>query len=653
MARIVDKSTHVLPPFPSLARPWSRVGLAFAILTCAVSPLAAQKSADGNQIVVHSLHIRGVHAFPESRLEEVIATAARGFWPWSKPRYFDRSVFDADLDRITSFYADQGYPDARIRSVDVKISDDQRSVDLAIIVDEGDPIRVASMAFTGFGDALPNGTDELARRLPLHPGDVVTVTAVAETRNQVLRELRNNGYPHAAASVDREPAGEKRERLTVAAEPGASAQFGAVAIQGNTSVGDRVIDRVLAVKPGERFSLAAIQQTQRRLYNLDLFQFATVDPQLDGPDPSTVPVRVSVVEAKHRRVELSGGWGTEEHLRGDLSWSHVNFLGGARTATFEGKWSSLDRGVRTSFTEPYVFRPDTEVTFSGQAWFADEPAYQLDTRGGRITLTRQFSKPDPVSGRGATTALAGSISYDGEVFAISTPALDDLGFRDELIALGLDPRTGIGRSHLTALSLDFRRTTTADPLDSQRGYVIEAHLEKGGGWLPGNFDYVEGTAEARVFLPVGGRIVVANRARVGSIRSPGALVDNVPFFKRYFLGGATSLRGWGRFEVAPLSGSGLPLGGHSMLEVSSELRLRAFGNLGFVAFVDGGNAWSQSWHAPGSLRWDAGPGLRYQTPVGPIRADLAFQLTPIDNLLVNGEPEPRHWRVQFSIGQAF
>ena len=91
-----------------------------------------------------------------------------------------------------------------------------------------------------------------------------------------------------------------------------------------------------------------------------------------------------------------------------------------------------------------------------------------------------------------------------------------------------------------------------------------------------------------------------------------------------------------------------------MLEVNSELRMRTRGSLSLVAFVDAGNSWARPWQFdPGDLRVAVGPGLRYRTPIGPVRADFGYQLTPIEGLLVNGEPEKRHWRVHFSIGQAF
>ena len=159
-------------------------------------------------------------------------------------------------------------------------------------------------------------------------------------------------------------------------------------------------------------------------------------------------------------------------------------------------------------------------------------------------------------------------------------------------------------------------------------------------------------ADARYYVPLGENVVVATRAQIGAINAVGGDESNVPFAKKFFLGGSTSIRGWDRFEVSPLS-SGLPIGGDSMLELSAELRAGLRGNLGGVVFIDAGNVWAGPFDfALNDLRYAVGPGLRYQTPIGPIRFDFGWQLNPIPGLLVNGRPS-RQWRMHFSIGQAF
>jgi outer membrane protein insertion porin family/translocation and assembly module TamA len=143
------------------------------------------------------------------------------------------------------------------------------------------------------------------------------------------------------------------------------------------------------------------------------------------------------------------------------------------------------------------------------------------------------------------------------------------------------------------------------------------------------------------------------KARGGSIGTIGKENLLVPFYRRYWLGGAQSLRGWGRFEIAPLY-QGQPVGGHTMVESSAEVRVPIFGNLSAVLFGDAGNVWNNAWDFNlNDLRYDVGPGLRYMTPIGPVRVDLGYQLNPIPGLLVNGKPETRHYRFHFSIGQAF
>ena len=155
-------------------------------------------------------------------------------------------------------------------------------------------------------------------------------------------------------------------------------------------------------------------------------------------------------------------------------------------------------------------------------------------------------------------------------------------------------------------------------------------------------------------MPLGRRMVAAQRLRVATIDAPEPTDASVPFFKRYFLGGSTSLRGWGRYSVSPLTTSGTPLGGLTLLEASTEVRVPITGKFRAVVFVDAGNVWAEPWRfGPDRIRVDVGPGLRYDTPIGPARLDFGYQLTPIDGLVVDGKPESRRWRVHLSIGQAF
>ena len=159
--------------------------------------------------------------------------------------------------------------------------------------------------------------------------------------------------------------------------------------------------------------------------------------------------------------------------------------------------------------------------------------------------------------------------------------------------MGLNPETGRGKGTVTAVEVDFERNTSAQPLDPRQGYVVNGHVEKAGQWLRGTFDYTEFSGEVRGYVPIGSRFVWANRVGAGTLAGPSAAL--IPFYKRYFVGGSSSVRGWGRYQVSPLTPDGQPIGGRTMMEVSTEARFGIRGKLGGVLFVDGGNAWEGPW----------------------------------------------------------
>lgn len=633
-----------------------------AHVACILVVLAGSAACrEDSGIEVKSLKFTGTKAVTSSQLKSVLATAPSDRLlgidvPWGTKRYFSREQFDADLKRIVAFYKDRGYPDARVASFDAKLSADQQSVSVTIDIAEGEPVRVERIVMEGMEPLPADHLTRLEARLPLRPGAPLDRALLQASRESALDVLRDHGYPYATVRVSEEPGPSERSRVIhLRADPGPIAHHGPIEISGNSSVSDNVVRRQLTFRPGDLYRQSRLVESQRRLYSLETFEFVNVEPQALEARASDIPTRVTLTEGKHRKVNFGVGYCTEEKARAEVDWRHVNFFGGARTAGVFARYSSLDRGVRLNLKQPYLFSPRYSLGLSGQAWHADEPAFVLDTLGGRVTVTRQFARGGgPVLGVRPSTTASFTYANEHEDYTISRAALEDLSFRDELIALGLDPRTGVGKGQRSAISLDFGRNTTENLLDARRGYVASVHLEQAGKWLQGSYDYYELTAEGRYYLSLGRRAVVAVKLRGGSIDALGPQQTKVPFFKRYFLGGATNLRGWGRFEVAPLSGSGLPIGGATRFDFSTELRVPIWKNLGGVIFVDGGNVWERPWDFNfHDMRYDAGPGLRYNTPIGPIRVDLGYQLNEIPGLLVNGKKQPRRFRFHFSIGQAF
>jgi outer membrane protein assembly complex protein YaeT len=639
---------------------------AMFLCVCAATLIPSAGCKEEGGVKVTSFKFEGLKGVEAGQLKSVLATGASSKLPWGEKRYFSREQFEADIKRITAFYHDRGYPDARVSSFDVQLSPDQSSVDITIRISEGEPVRVERVELAGFDSLRPRARQALERRMALSPGQPLDRALLQASREAALDQLKESGYPYASVRMQERPGSNERSRVIVlSADPGMLARFGPTQISGNSSVGNDVIQRHLTFRPGQIYRHSRLLESQRRLYGLEVFDFANVETKREeGEQPAEIPTRVTVTEGKHRKVNFGVGYGSEERGRVQANWRHVNFFGGARTVDILGRYSGLDRGVKVNLTQPYVFTPRYSVSLSGQNWHNDEPLFKLDNAGGRITLTRQFMRAGGAAFRRAPTmSLSFTYANEWERCEISPRLLADLSQRDEVIAIGCDPtHGGISSGQRSSISVDAGRNTTGNVLDAQRGYLAALHVEQAGRWLQGTYNYYEMTGEGRLYRRIVGNTVLALRGRFGSIDPIGHTIESgesaeeigVPFHKRYFLGGSTNLRGWGRFDVSPLSGFGLPIGGHSFVDFSTELRVPVWGKLGLVLFVDGGNVWTNPWDFNfNDLRYDAGPGLRYQTPIGPVRVDFGYQLNPIPGLLVNGELEPRQFRFHFSIGQAF
>jgi len=637
-----------------LRKQFARAGQkAATTVLAALIALASVACEETGDVQVGSITFSGTQAIKGDELKTIIATRENGFLPWSRKAFFDRGEFDLDVRRIEAYYADRGYPRAKVVGLDVKLNENKDKVDITVDIAEGEPTIVENVSFEGLDGIPADHLDRLPGQLPIQSGQPRDQKLILTSHDIVVAELRDHGFPYGSVRVVERPgSADTRVNLAIVADTGPQAVFGAIAIEGVVSVDEEVIRRELAFFEGDLYQLSRMTESQRRLYGLELFQFVNITPRLPEDRSAQVPVVVTVAEGKHRRLLLAAGYGAEEKARARINWRHVNFGGGARTGETEAKWSSLEQGVRGSVTEPFLFQPGLSVRLSGSTWWSREPIFTSRSSGARFVLSKDFSRTGVGTDRGARNRLSLGLIREYQDYAIADVALADPTFREELIALGLDPDSGRGSGTLSAFEVDFQRNTSTQPLNPRQGYSIRGHLESAGSLLGGSFNYNELHGEVRTYLELGSRVIWANRVRSGTLAgSDGA---EIPFYKRYFVGGSSSVRGWGRYQVSPLSPAGLPIGGRTMMEVSTEARFGIRGKLSGVAFIDGGNVWREPWDVQlGDLRWAAGPGIRYDTPIGPMRVDVGLQLNPIEGLVIEGNPEKRKWRLHFSIGQAF
>lgn len=621
-----------------------------------IATTAACRDAEGTRVT--GLSFEGNQAFGDGDLTRVLATRDTGFLPWSRPEIFDRQIFEADLKRLRAFYADRGYPDARVIDVDIVFNDAGDEVDLTVHLDEGEPIIVERIEFEGFV-ALSPGILEQVRAIPLQEGAPLDRQHIVESRDHAIFVLRDNGFPNPRVEARQtDGSAEKRMVVTFAANPGEAAVFGPISVirRGDGQVGDTVILRTLSFAPGQPYRVSQMLESQSRLFSLGLFEFAHVgaaeDADLTAADGHAgVPMVVTVAEGSPTTLRLGAGYGSEEGVRGSLDWRHRNFFGAARQFGLDGRYSRRLRGGAVDFVQPYVGSAAVSMNLEAGAWHANEPTYSsrsIGFRGGftfRDTIERSLNQV-PIE-----NLLSAIYTNESLRQTIKPEVLDDLEALDELIPLGIDPTTGESRGRLGALELSYVHTAVDNPLNPQGGYSASIRLEHAAPWLGGTYDFNEIHAQGRVFVPFGD-VIWANRAQAGVILA--STDEDVPFSARYFLGGSSTLRGWGRFEVAPLTSDGLPIGGRALFDLTTELRIPLTDAFGAVFFIDAGDVWPDASSVKfGEARVAVGPGLRWVSGFGVVRADFGVQLNPIPNLLVDGQPEPRRWRIHLSFGHVF
>src|SRR5262249_24151171 len=367
------------------ATPAAMVAVAVGILV-----LARPVLGDDDAVRVRSISFKGVERVDESALRNALATRSSSKLPWGTKRYFNRAQFDADLARVRAFYSDRGFPDARVTNFDVTFNQKQDAVDIVISIEEGEPVIVKKVVFKGFETIPPKHFATLTQRSPLRVDRPRDQLLVLSARDMSLNELQDHGYPYATVRVDEnDGATGKEASLTIVGVPGKLARFGETEIQGETSVGERVIRRALTLKPGDVYQRSHVQANQRRLYATSLFQYVNVEPVHLDQQPDEVPMKVTVAEGPHQRVNLSAGYGTEEQVRVDTEYRRLNFLGGLRTAGIHARWSSLDRGVQADFTQPYFLDPRITLGLQAQDWLTYTPAYRSTNTGATVTGTYQ------------------------------------------------------------------------------------------------------------------------------------------------------------------------------------------------------------------------------------------------------------------------
>ncbi len=623
------------------ARPLAAVFVLMMLAGCVQPGIKVrQVYLSGNRHVDDSTVLAGMNEKPDSPL------------PWRQAHRFDRRELETDREAVKSIMGANGYPNAKVtRAEAVTAGKDADEVNLYFDIVEGPPIVVSSVHIEGAPAGL--GIDE--RMIDLAPGDVLVHARHTEAKERIRQYLIAHGYLRAQVTGTVLTTPEYRTAaITIVVQAGPLVHFGKTTIEGEASgPRDAIVERV-AWQEGEVYDPELLALTERRLYALGRFSSVHFDPDpVEGTDPSVVDMNVHVAEAKSFELRLGVGFGTdpvhsEVRARGGVAKRGWPFamttlkLDGLVAPTFlfeQGTFLGYEyklaaRGEQEDFVVPRL-RLGVELDYSQQV----AEAYSLQGPRLRTSLERSFWRDRVSLGVGWQGRYQDVTEVSGAVSAAQQATLGLVG-------------KYVDASYFQSLVLDLRD----NPLETRSGFYAEARVQEGGAAAGGHFDYVKVTPEARGYVPVGRRVVIAARARLGLGFAQGG--GALPITERYFAGGSSSQRGFAQQRLSPVAtsadGFSVPIGGEALLETSLEGRFdlaRWKRNLQLVLFLDGADVTSERaqldpWH----LHWAVGAGLRYQTPVGPLRFDVGYRL----NRTGAGEPEPdTRFSFFLGLGEAF
>jgi outer membrane protein insertion porin family len=603
-----------------------RLTLIVVAWSCLFGTACAKTTAEldpSHKWQVGRIEFTGNHTFGDSELLAVLATKQRAVYEiWKRRPAFEPDTFAADVDRIKSFYRVHGYYDAE---VSYELSVDGKLVNAQIKIKEGHPVVVERIQVdVRPGAPRPRQLDTKFAP-PLKAGDIFDQSKYQTFQDMLRRLYMRNGYAHVQVERHAEvETGPSTANVRYTVKPGVEAVFGPTTISGLKKVNRALVIRELAYKPGEKFDSLKIRTTRERLVALNLFSAVTFTPKDNPKNPAIVPIKIELRERQPRSINLALGYNTETQFNVKVGWRHYNFFGGGRQFLLDATYSGVTSSLDAKLIQPFLFDRNSQLVLEVKQ---EQETYQ--------TYLLNLTGFDPHLDYALTPKFTIYVGYRAEYLKFNQVNASTIA------AIGGLRRDGV----LSGPNAGAILNDTDDPFDPHHGEILTLRAQEAGKIFGGDYRYWRVDAEARKYVSVGWKTVLAGRFKLGLEDSMGPVRD-VPLSERFYSGGEGSVRGYGLRRIGPLSLSNDPLGGLSQVEGSAELRRPLFWKVSGAAFFDFGQVSTSAFDPPfGSLVYGWGPALSVATPVGPMRVDLGFP-----SKAPRGDTD---WQVYFSIGQFF
>jgi len=586
--------------------------------------------SEGEKLTIEKIRITGNQYMGEKKILEKMETTTKGFFSFiTDSGTFKKDVLENDVRLIEALYQDNGFMDSKVS--DPEIGRGPKGLVVTIHVFEGRQYRVGKVRFSG-----ESGLSEEAQRkaVKLKEGDVFSRETLLSDVLSLTTAMNDKGYALAIVS----PLLEKRKEYPLAdvmykAEKGDKFHFGKVEVVGNTKTLDRVIRRNLDVADGMTYTATGLKKSKENLTRLSYFKDVKI-----STEPSKVPnemdVKVEVQEGPTGTLSGGLGFSTIDKIFGVVQLTENNLFGRGWKASLNTQFGSRRTLFSLDFRDPYFLDSDFSLLLSAYKLKTNYTDFERKSTGGKVGFGYSFNRN--------TTA---SLSF----------RLDEVEILDRENAVSpiLQEEFAMGKQQTRSVTLNLTKNTTDKYIDPSRGTVQSVTVEYAGEPLGGDSDFVKYFLNTKAFFPVTKTNIISGNFLWGHTIS--TVGGTVPLYERFFLGGPYNIRGYKARTISPVDpNTDEEIGGNKELVVNVEYIFPIFGEFGLkgVFFFDMGNTWGQGqwpwdmkpWDGP-PIRYAAGMGIRWYSPMGPLRIEWGWPLNP--------EPGEEKLVMEFTIGTAF
>lgn len=576
---------------------------------------------EGKLVRIKQIEFVGNSVFDRGDLMDMMDTREKWFLSWlTGSGKYNELMLSQDMGRITDNYYNEGYVRVNVRKPVLSLVDDDRHMLVLVTIDEGAQFKVGEIDAQG---DLIDREGEILNLLPLQPGEVFSRKLLRTGVDQVTDLYADQGYAYANVSPLTRANDETRlVDLTLEIEQGPQVTVERIDISGNTTTRDKVIRREMKLVEGELFNASALKRSRARINNLGYFE--TVDITTDeGSDEEHIVVDIGVKERATGTFSIGAGYSSVDGFVGQGSITQENFLGRGWKMSLAASLGGESTTYQLGLTDPYFL--DMNLTLGFELYQTDREwsDFSRSATGGAIKVGRSIGEYSRI--------LFVYRLEEKEIYDVEPTAASEI--QDEE-----------GTSTISSITTTFSRNTTDYRPDPSHGGVLDTSWEFAG--LGGTEKFSKYLIDYRHFWPAFWDTTFSAHGRIGYVHAYGS--EEIPLDERFFLGGINTLRGFDSREVGPKDPvTGDYIGGDKQTYFNFEFLFPLVKDMGMkaVTFFDIGNAWGEDEEWFEEWRYSTGAGIRWLSPLGPLRLEWGYNLDPKD-----GEDSSR---VEFMVGRFF